>query len=103
MDRGTRPERIDSALVEECYQRSLSLLRHNSTPAGIMASSRVERSVVRNYTSIFGRDTAICALGMALSGEDDLIAVARAGLATLARCQALNGQIPKYVTPETGK
>lgn len=101
MHRKYCPQGIDTAILEECYERSLRLLRHNSTAAGITASSRGERSVARHYTSIFGRDAAICALGMALSGEPELITAARAGLATLGRCQAPNGQIPKYVKPET--
>ncbi len=37
------------------------------------------------------------------SGEADLIECARAGLLTLAHYQAPNGQIPKYVKPETGE
>ena len=77
-------------------------MRRNSTPAGIMACSRTERAARRHYTSIFGRDAAICSLGMVASGEPDLIDTARAGLLTLARHQAPNGQIPKYVKPETG-
>ncbi len=94
---------IDTNLLDECYRRSLDLLRRNSTPDGILASARTEKAVGRHYASIFGRDAAICALGMAASGEPDLIDSARAGLLTLARHQAPNGQIPKYVKPETGE
>ena len=90
-------------LLQTCYQKSLDLLRANSTPAGILASSRTKKSVGRNYASIFGRDASICALGMAASGEPDLIEAARQGLLTLARCQAFNGQIPKYVKPDSGE
>ena len=96
------PETIDAELIEQCYSRSLELLRRNTTPAGIMACSRTDRAADRHYTSIFGRDSAICALGMVASGETDLIDTARAGLLTLARHQASNGQIPKFVKPETG-
>ena len=94
---------IDTNLLDECYRRSLDLLRRNATPAGILASTGTEKAVGRHYASIFGRDAAICALGMAASGEPDLIDSARAGLLTLARHQAPNGQIPKYVKPEIGE
>jgi hypothetical protein len=40
---------------------------------------------------------------MALSGEEDLIAAARASLRGLARLQADNGQIPTCVDPESGE
>jgi hypothetical protein len=90
-------------LLEECYCRSIELLHENSTPAGILASRCTPAAACRHYTSIFGRDAAICALGMIASGESDLIETARAGLLTLARHQAANGQIPKYVKPEQGE
>ncbi|HEY3308975.1 MAG TPA: glycoside hydrolase 100 family protein [Desulfuromonadaceae bacterium] len=90
-------------LLQTCYQKSLDLLRANATPAGILASSRTKKAVGRHYASIFGRDASICALGMVASGEPDLIESARLGLLTLAHCQAANGQIPKYVKPDSGE
>jgi glycogen debranching enzyme len=91
------------SLLEECYGRSLDLLRRNATPHGILAATPTERAAGRRYASVFGRDAAICALGMIASGESDLVEAARAGLRTLACNQAPNGQIPKYVRPETGE
>jgi glycogen debranching enzyme len=51
----------------------------------------------RGYTSIFGRDAAVCAIGMALSDDGLLLNEAATGLNTLAEHQAPNGQIPKFV------
>lgn len=93
----------DDHLLNLCYREALQLLRENSTPAGILASARNEKSIGRNYDSIFGRDAAICALGMAASGDAELLQAAEAGLLTLARYQARNGQIPKFVKPELGE
>ncbi|MDA8165471.1 MAG: hypothetical protein M0017_10630 [Desulfobacteraceae bacterium] len=90
-------------LLEECYCRALDLLHENTTPAGILASRRTPAAASRRYTSIFGRDAAICGLGMIASGNAALIETARAGLLTLARCQAANGQVPNFVEPETGE
>ncbi|GFO60352.1 hypothetical protein GMST_26770 [Geomonas silvestris] len=87
-------------LLEECYRRSLAVLRGNATPKGVLASAPNPKAAGRAYTSIFGRDASICALGMAASGEQDLVECAREGLRTLARHQAGNGQIPKFVKPE---
>src|SRR6185369_6195007 len=87
-------------LIEECYRASLVLLRENTTAAGILASAPNASSEGRNYTSIFGRDASICALGMIASGEPDLARAARDGLLTLAAHQAPNGQIPKFVKPQ---
>jgi len=90
-------------LLDQCYREALGLLRQNCSPGGILAALPNEQSVGRHYASIFGRDASICALGMAASGEADLIQAAREGLFTLARSQAANGQIPKYVKPELGE
>jgi glycogen debranching enzyme len=87
-------------LIDECYARSLKLLEKNSHGHGVIAAARSKKSVDRNYASIFGRDAAICSLGMVASGDKTLIRHAKNGLLTLARFQAPNGQIPKYVKPE---
>jgi glycogen debranching enzyme len=98
------PRREDSgSLLEEGYFRSLDLLRRNAIPEGILACTPGERASGRHYESIFGRDASICALGMFVSQEPDLIAVARDSLRTLARHQAANGQIAKYVKPQCGE
>jgi Alkaline and neutral invertase len=87
------------ALIEACHSRSIDLLRRNLTPAGILAASPGDRARRRGYTAIFGRDAAICAIGMALSGDPLLERAAITGLDTLAEHQAPNGQIPKFVEP----
>jgi glycogen debranching enzyme len=64
------------------------------------AASRSKKAEGRNYASIFGRDAAICSLGMVVSGDTELTRSARKSLFTLAKYQAPNGQIPKFVNPE---
>jgi len=94
---------VKRELLKECYREAIDLLRENSTPGGVLASVRNAKSTGRHYSSIFGRDASICALGMVASGEPDLIQTARDGIFTLAQYQAPNGQIPKYVKPELGE
>jgi len=89
------------ALIDVCRRKSIDLLRRNMTPAGILAASPGERARRRGYTAIFGRDAAICAIGMALSGDPMLERAAAVGLETLGQHQAPNGQIPKFVDRET--
>ncbi|MEZ4599938.1 MAG: glycoside hydrolase 100 family protein [Syntrophotaleaceae bacterium] len=91
------------ALIGEAYFRSIELLRHNSVAEGVLACSPGPRAKERNYDCIFGRDAAICALGMFASREPDLVTVARNGLRTLAQYQGTNGQIPKFVNPHRGE
>jgi hypothetical protein len=93
-----RPER-PHVLMETARVRAVELLHHNLTPEGILAASPGEEAEARRYTRIFGRDAAICALGMAVSGDRELEEGALAGLRTLAGHQAENGQIPKFVDP----
>jgi len=94
---------VDTGLIDDCFRRSLELLHRNGTVDGIRSAAPSTQAHTRNYTSIFGRDAAISALGMAVSGETSLVECARAGLLTLARNQAPNGQIPKFVRPDNGE
>src|SRR5690606_36314083 len=84
-------------LLEECRRQSIELLKRNLTPTGIAAATPSERSARRRYTAIFGRDAAICAFGMAASGDPVLESAAVTALETLAKHQAPNGQLPKFV------
>jgi hypothetical protein len=90
----------DSKLLADCHERAVALLESNLTPAGVLAAAPTKRAQERGYTAIFGRDAAICALGMAVAGERKLARGAIAGLETLAAYQAPNGQIPKFVAPD---
>ena len=89
----------DQVLVAECLARSRRLLARNLSPDGILAATPGAQASARGYVAIFGRDAAICALGMAVSGEPRLEQEAATGLRTLARYQASNGQMPKFVDP----
>jgi hypothetical protein len=92
----------DAALLDEARARSIALLRRNLSPSGILAATASARASARHYDTVFGRDAAICALAMARSGDADLLSGAVASLDTLARAQANNGQIPKFVYATTG-
>lgn len=93
------PRDAEARLLVECRARAIALLRANLTPAGVLAAAPTARAEARGYTAIFGRDAAITALGMVVSGDRALERGAIAGLATLAAHQAPNGQIPKFVAP----
>ena len=90
----------EAKLLADCRARAIELLQRNSTPAGVLAATPTPRAKDRDYTAIFGRDAAICALGMAVSGNRILERHAAIGLETLAAYQAPNGQIPKFVAPD---
>src|ERR1700748_3310046 len=90
----------DATRLAPCHERSVELLKRNLSPEGILAATPSPHARKRGYTAIFGRDAAVCAIGMALSGDKDLRRAAAVGLRTLARHQAPNGQIPKYVDVE---
>jgi glycogen debranching enzyme len=87
-------------LVEECRLRAIALLRANLGPQGILAAAPSPRAAARGYRAVFSRDAAVCAIGMALSGDALLERGGARGLVTLAAHQARNGQIAKFVEPE---
>jgi glycogen debranching enzyme len=95
----TRSTLPAAALVEVCRERAIALLQRNLGSHGIRAAAPGARAHARGYDAVFGRDAAVCALGMALSGDATLAAHAADGLLTLARHQAPNGQMPKFVDP----
>ena len=90
-------ETTAAALLEVTRTRAVALLKANCTDAGILAAGRSARAQERGYEAIFGRDAAVCALGMLRSGDDELVRAAATGMITLARHQARNGQLPKFV------
>jgi glycogen debranching enzyme len=87
----------DETLLLVCHARAVELLKRNLSPAGILAATPGARAQKRGYTAIFGRDAAVCAIGMAVSGDKHLEREAVVGLHTLAEHQAPNGQIAKFV------
>ncbi|TXF11981.1 amylo-alpha-1,6-glucosidase [Pelomicrobium methylotrophicum] len=97
--RGETSQWPDGALIEECGARATALLKANLSPHGIFAATPTRRAREKRYDAVFGRDAAICALAMARSADAELVEGARLSLATLARHQADNGQIPKFVRP----
>ena len=99
MTRSASIAQADRERVEQCRLASIELLRRNLSPAGILAATPGPRATARGYSAIFARDAAVCAFGMALSGDPVLERAAAAGLLTLAEHQAPNGQIPKFVHP----
>jgi len=90
-------DRAADDLTATACTRAIALLESNLTPHGVLAASPGAQAEARGYTAIFGRDAAVCAIGMALSGAGVLERAAARGLATLAAHQAPNGQIPKFV------
>ncbi len=91
---------LPADLLDTCHRESIALLKRNLTRAGVLAATVGERAARRGYTAIFGRDAAVCAIAMALSDDPDLQQHAASGLHTLARHQAPNGQIAKFVDLE---
>lgn len=67
----------------------------------MLAATPSREARARAYDAVFARDAAVCALAMVLTKDAHLVEGVRAGLRTLARHQAPNGQIPKFVQPET--
>jgi glycogen debranching enzyme len=91
------PPGAEAPIVVECSARAVELLKRNVSPAGILAATPLPAARDRGYAAIFGRDAAICALGMAVAPDAALQRAAATGLIALARHQARNGQIPKFV------
>lgn len=86
--------------TQECYNKSIELLKTNSTKFGILASGKSSKAKGRSYRSVFGRDASISSMGMVLSKDKELIRYARLSLETLAKYQSNKGQVAFWVKPE---
>ena len=82
-------------MIHACYENSVDLLRKNSLPEGFMAASATS-----HYAAIWARDACITSIGANLTGEKDLLKTSQNTLRTLARLQALMGQIPAVYWPQ---
>jgi len=91
------------SLIDTATHESIDLLKRNLSPHGVMAATATAAAEARRYTRIFGRDAGICTFGMLVADDAELRTAALAGLELLARHQADNGQIPKYVDPIHGE
>jgi hypothetical protein len=89
--------------IKICYQKSIDLLKDNSSVYGFLASKKSARAMARNYLSVFSRDAVICSLGALASGDKELIGISKNSILTLGNFQAKNGQIPNFVKPESGQ
>ncbi|MGB7217104.1 MAG: hypothetical protein WBE98_19005, partial [Gammaproteobacteria bacterium] len=69
MRNASQDEDVD--LLDACRARAVELLRRNLTSAGVRAATPGVEAERRSYTSVFARDAAICALGMAVSGDPE--------------------------------
>lgn len=86
-----------NSVVEEGYNRALALLHACVTADGFVASP----SDHDNYRRIWARDGAIISLAALLSGDKELIKVARRTFETLAAYQGPHGEIPSNVDTAT--
>ena len=74
----------DQSLLDACHSQSVALLKAKSDARWLSSLLHPLQAGKRGYTAIFGRDAAVCAIGMVLSGDQSLARAAAAGLHTLA-------------------
>ncbi len=90
-------------IIDECYDKSVKLLKQNSNKYGLEAASRTAKAIDKRYDYIFGRDACICALGMVASQDRQLLKTAKQSLITLAKYQTKLGEIPYSCAPSHQK
>jgi hypothetical protein len=54
----------DAELLDECHRKSIELLKANGVRGGVLAASPGVKADKRGYMAIFGRDAAVCAIGI---------------------------------------
>ncbi|MFN8480895.1 MAG: glycoside hydrolase 100 family protein [Kouleothrix sp.] len=83
--------------IDEARQRAREVLDRCITPFGFRASG-----LAAGYPQIWARDNGVVFLGAVATGEQQLLATARAALETMAAHQSARGLIQLNVNPDTG-
>jgi hypothetical protein len=84
-------------LFQEAHDQAADILHHCVTSKGFRASG-----LAAGYPQIWARDSAVTALGAAVTDSAELLDEVKASLTTLGRYQSRNGLVPLNVNPETG-
>lgn len=96
---GDRSRKPKTPSGDEGYRRAIGLLEDLATPAGFLATP-TEKA---NYRRVWSRDGIITGLAALLSEEDALLEAFERTLATLARHQGPQGEIPSNVDTVDGR
>src|SRR5258705_4599842 len=84
-------------LQRQAHDKALDVLHRCVTPSGFRASG-----LAAGYPQVWARDNGIISLGAFVSGDQTLIATAKASLRTLGAHQSRRGLIPLNVNPDNG-
>ncbi len=87
----------EAQLIREAHEQATIVLHHCATDWGFRASG-----LSAGYPQVWARDSAVIALGAAVTGDTALLAGIKAGLITLGQYQSRNGMIPLNVNPDSG-
>jgi glycogen debranching enzyme len=92
--------------LEEGYRRAIDALRRNITPCGFSACSLKDNRVIgtdANYRAVWARDGAKTVVWTADLAEEDVRRCQEQTLRTLLDRQGPAGQLPAYVSIDTGE
>lgn len=84
-------------IQQDARRKALDVMHRCATSTGFRASG-----LAAGYPQVWARDNGVMSLGAIVSGEPELIATARAALATLGKHQSARGLIPLNVNPDNG-
>ncbi|MBX2997749.1 MAG: hypothetical protein KF893_04505 [Caldilineaceae bacterium] len=84
-------------LIDEAYAQALEIVRACAVLSGYRASA-----LTAGYPQIWSRDSVVIFIGIAATGDPQLIGAGRAALETMAAHQSRLGLIQLNVNPDTG-
>lgn len=90
----------EKKFIDLAYHKAIEELKKNCNEFGMMAARPVANLEKGTYAALYPRDVGISVLGMLSTDKDDLIAVAKTSLDSLAKSQSPRGQFPQAYKPE---
>jgi glycogen debranching enzyme len=84
-------------LIDEGYERAMEIVRACAVSSGYRASA-----LAAGYPQIWSRDSVVIFIGIAATGDPELVGAGRAALETMAAHQSRLGLIQLNVNPDTG-
>jgi glycogen debranching enzyme len=89
-------------ILNEVYEKSVDILKKNSTPLGLRAAAAGDKKVMEGYGKLWARDAFFASMGYNMLQDEKLLAVSRRTLDTFAKARNGLGAIPNNYDQRTG-
>ena len=89
-------------ILNEVYEKSVDILKKNSTSLGLRAATTGDKKVMEGYGKLWARDAFFASIGYNMLQDEKLLEVSKHTLDTFAKARNILGAIPNNYDQRTG-